>query len=344
MSRYAGYLPVNVITGFLGSGKTTLLKRLLESPDMADTAVLINEFGEVGLDHHLLEQVDENIVMLQSGCLCCTIRDDLARSMRDLWERRATGEFGFKRLVVETTGLADPAPIIYTLMADPVIRYHFRLGNIITTIDAVNGLGQLERQPESLKQAAVADRIVLTKTDIANDDVGDLRARVRQVNPAAPVYLAQENLTPGKLLTNDLYDPKAKSKEVAHWIDAEAFSAQHDHEHDPNRHDASIHAFCLTFDRPIDWTAFGIWLTMLLQAHGEDVLRVKGLLDVRGMPGPVAVHGVQHVVHPPVHLKRWPDDDRRSRIVFIVRGLERRSIEASLAAFNALADDQSAAA
>lgn len=344
MSRYAGYLPVNVITGFLGSGKTTLLKRLLDSPDMADTAVLINEFGEVGLDHHLLEQVDENIVMLQSGCLCCTIRDDLATSMRDLWERRATGEFGFKRLVVETTGLADPAPIIYTLMADPVIRYHFRLGNIITTIDAVNGLGQLERQPESLKQAAVADRIVLTKTDIADDDVGDLRTRLRQVNPAAPVYLAQESLTPAKLLTNDLYDPKAKSMEVAHWIDAEAFSEQHEHGHDPNRHDADIHAFCLTFDQPIDWTAFGIWLTMLLQAHGEDVLRVKGLLDVRGMPGPVAVHGVQHVVHPPVHLKRWPDDDRRSRIVFIVRGLEQRAIESSLAAFNALADDQSAAA
>ena len=344
MSRYARYLPVNVITGFLGSGKTTLLKRLLDSPDTADTAVLINEFGEVGLDHHLLEQVDENIVMLQSGCLCCTIRDDLATSMRDLWERRATGEFGFKRLVVETTGLADPAPIIYTLMADPVIRYHFRLGNIITTIDAVNGLGQLERQPESLKQAAVADRIVLTKTDIADDDVGDLRTRLRQVNPAAPVYLAQENVAPAKLLTNDLYDPKTKSKEVAHWIDAEAFSEQHEHGHDPNRHDADIHAFCLTFDQPIDWTAFGIWLTMLLQAHGEDVLRVKGLLDVRGMPGPVAVHGVQHVVHPPVHLKRWPDDDRRSRIVFIVRGLEQRAIESSLAAFNALADDQSAAA
>jgi G3E family GTPase len=344
MSRYAGYLPVNVITGFLGSGKTTLLKRLLESPDMADTAVLINEFGEVGLDHHLLEQIDENIVMLQSGCLCCTIRDDLATSMRDLWERRAAGEFGFKRLVVETTGLADPAPIIYTLMADPVIRYHFRLGNIITTVDAVNGLSQLDRQPESLKQAAVADRLVLTKTDITDGDSDELRARLRNVNPAAPIFRAQEKLTATKLLTNDLYDPKAKSKEVAHWINAEAFAEASHRHHDRNRHDASIHAFCLTFEQPIDWTAFGIWLTMLLQAHGEDVLRVKGLLDVRGMTGPVAVHGVQHVVHPPVHLKRWPDDDRRSRIVFIVRGLEQAAIEASLAAFNALAEDRPAAA
>ena len=344
MSRYAGYLPVNVITGFLGSGKTTLLKRLLESPDMADTAVLINEFGEVGLDHHLLEQIDENIVMLQSGCLCCTIRDDLATSMRDLWERRAAGEFGFKRLVVETTGLADPAPIIYTLMADPVIRYHFRLGNIITTVDAINGLSQLDRQPESLKQAAVAERLVLTKTDITDEDSDELRARLRKVNPAAPIFLAQEKLTATKLLTNDLYDPKAKSKEVAHWINAEAFAEANHHNHDRNRHDADIHAFCLTFEQPLDWTAFGIWLTMLLQAHGEDVLRVKGLLDVRGMTGPVAVHGVQHVVHPPVHLKRWPDGDRRSRIVFIVRGLEQSAIEASLAAFNALAEDRPAAA
>ncbi|MCX8230207.1 MAG: GTP-binding protein [Alphaproteobacteria bacterium] len=343
MSRYAAYLPVNVITGFLGSGKTTLLKRLLESPDMAETAVLINEFGEVGLDHHLLEQVDENIVMLQSGCLCCTIREDLATSMRDLWERRAAGEFGFKRLVVETTGLADPAPIIYTLMADPVIRYHFRLGNIITTVDAVNGLSQLDRQPESLKQAAVADRLVLTKTDITDESTSELRARLRNVNPAAPVFLAQEKLTATKLLTNDLYDPKAKSKEVAHWINAEAFSDTPHRHHDRNRHDTDIHSFCLTFDQPIDWTTFGIWLTMLLQAHGEDVLRVKGLLDVRGMTGPVAIHGVQHVVHPPVHLKRWPGDDRRSLIVFIVRGLEQEAIEASLAAFNALADNHAAA-
>jgi len=345
MSRYAGFLPVNVITGFLGSGKTTLLKRLLESPDMADTVVLINEFGEIGLDHHLLEQVDENIVMLQSGCLCCTIRDDLATSMRDLWERRAAGEFGFRRLVVETTGLADPAPIIYTLMADPVIRYHFRLGNIITTIDAVNGLKQLDRQPESVKQAAVADRIVLTKTDISDDDEPALRARLRDLNPAAPVFHAREKLTAKKLLTSDLYDPKSKTKEVAHWIDAEAFAAdEHRHHHDVNRHAGDIHSFCLTFDTALDWTALGIWLTMLLQAHGEDVLRVKGLLNVKGMPGPVAIHGVQHVVHPPVHLKRWPDDDRRSRIVFIVRGLERSRVEASLAAFNGLAADRDAAA
>lgn len=344
MSRYAGYLPVNVITGFLGSGKTTLLKRLLESPDLADTAVLINEFGEIGLDHHLLEQVDENIVMLQSGCLCCTIRDDLATSMRDLWERRAAGEFAFRRLVVETTGLADPAPIIYTLMSDPVIRYHFRLGNIITTIDAVNGMSQLDRQPESLKQAAVADRIVLTKTDIADDSITALSARLHDLNPAAPIFLAQDNVTAGKLLTNDLYDPKTKSKEVAHWIDAQAFDSAEHHHHDRNRHDESIHSFCLTFDQPIDWTALGVWLTMLLQAHGEDVLRVKGLLNVRGMPGPVAIHGVQHVVHPPVHLKRWPDTDQRSRIVFIVRDLDRAAIETSLAAFNALAENRSAAA
>ena len=335
-----GPIPVNVITGALGSGKTTLLARLLRDPGMADTAVLINEFGEVGLDHHLLQRIDGDTVMLQSGCLCCTIRGDLAASVRDLYGRRQRGEIArFRRLVVETTGLADPAPVIYTLMAEDVLRHHFRLGNVVTTVDAVNGARQLDRNDESLKQAAVADRIVLTKTDIADAArVSALRSRLAALNPAAPLFEGADAANSVKLFTRDVYDPRTKGREVARWVEAAGRpdAGQHAHDvngHDVNRHDASIHAFCLTFDTPIDWIAFGVWLTMLLHAHGENVLRVKGILNVAESQTPVALHGVQHIVHPPVHLAAWPDADRRSRIVFIVRGLAQADIEASLAAF-----------
>ena len=333
----ADLIPVNVITGFLGSGKTTLLQRLLDDRGMADTAVLINEFGEVGLDHHLLQRIDEDTVMLKSGCLCCTIRGDLADSMRDLYGRRERGEVPrFRRLVIETTGLADPAPILYTLMAEDVVRHHFRLGNVITTVDAVNGRAQLRRFEESKKQAAVADRIILTKTDIADEGEADaVRAMCARLNPSAPVFDAATGVSATALLRNDVYDPKSKSAEVARWIDAEAFAAQ-DHGHDVNRHDGGIEAFCLSFETPLDWTAFGIWLSMLLQCHGENVLRVKGLLNVADVDTPVAVHGVQHLVYPPVHLDSWPDGVRTSRIVFIVRDLDRARIEASLKAFNSL--------
>ncbi|HXX04459.1 MAG TPA: GTP-binding protein [Xanthobacteraceae bacterium] len=334
-------IPVNVVTGFLGSGKTTLLQRLLASPALADTAVLVNEFGEVGLDHHLLRRLGDEIVLLQSGCLCCTIRGDLSAAMRDLYSRRERGEIpAFRRLAVETTGLADPVPILSTVMAEPVLRHHFRLGNVVTTVDAVNGLLHLERQEESAKQAAVADRIVITKTDIADArDIAELRRRLTRLNPAAPQLETAPacELDPDLILTRDLYDLDGRAEEVRRWLaveggQAQAAAADH-HHHDVNRHDARIHAFCLRFERPLDWTAFGIWLTMLLHAHGTDILRVKGMLNVDGSPGPVVIHGVQHLVHPPDHLPQWPDDDHSSRIVFIVRGLSRELIERSLAAF-----------
>src|SRR5215469_3214485 len=182
------FIPVNVITGFLGSGKTTLLRRLLAAPQLSDTAVLVNEFGEVGLDHHLLRRIDDEIVLLQSGCVCCTIRGDLSAAMRDLYAKRERGEIvPFRRLVIETTGLADPVPILSTIMTEPVLRYHFHLGNVVATVDAVNGLSHLEHQEESAKQAAVADRIVITKTDIAGcSEVAELRRRLARLNPAAP--------------------------------------------------------------------------------------------------------------------------------------------------------------
>jgi G3E family GTPase len=306
------FTPVNLITGFLGSGKTTLLQRLLADPALADTAVLINEFGEVGLDHHLLERIDDTMVLLQSGCLCCTLRGELASAIRDLHSKRERGVVpAFRRIVVESTGLADPFPILSTVQADPVLRHHFRLGNVITTIDAVNGLGRAE----SIKQVAVADRLVLTKTDLA-PDVGKLLIQIRRLNPDAPLWRAAEQaIDAATLLDGAAHSP------------LRALPAATDSPH------GAVHAFAFSFEGELDWTMFGVWLTMLLNRHGERVLRVKGILNVAGSPTPVAIHGVQRLVHPPVHMAAWPDRDRQSRLVFIVDGLEQSAIERSLAAF-----------
>lgn len=305
--------PVTLVTGFLGSGKTTLISRLLANPDLGETAVIVNELGEVGIDHHLLRRVDERTVLLNSGCVCCTLRGDLADELRDLDSRRARGEIpAFRRVVVETTGLADPAPIVYTLAAEPVVRHHFELDGIVATVDAVNGLVE----PESVKQAAVADVVVVTKSDVADADA--VEARVRALNPGAEIVAASfGEVEPRRLLGREPRDPRelAVAERPEH--------ADHD----------GIRSFCLFLDEELDWTAFGIWLTMLLQARGGDLLRVKGLLNVGG-DGPLLLNGVQHVVHPPEHLPAWPDDDRRSRLVFIGRGLKRADVERSLLAFN----------
>ncbi len=337
---YENFIPVNLLTGFLGSGKTTLLQRLLANPEMANTAVLINEFGEIGLDHLLLENVDEETVILQSGCVCCTIRGDLRNAIRALYSKRERGEVPpFDRLTIETTGLADPAPIVSTLMADPVIRHHFRLGNVITTVDGIHGEMQLAANPESVKQAAVADQLVVTKTDMASEeDVAALIETLRRINPTASIHrAADEDLRPDQLFRNDIYDPATKAAAVRDWLRLET---QEDHgHHDVNRHDRGIRAFTITQEQAMDWTAFGIWLTMLLNRHGENVLRVKGILNVAGAEAPVVIHGVQYTVHPPAHLERWPSEDHRSRIVFIVRDLSPALIERSLAAFNRLANN-----
>jgi G3E family GTPase len=303
-------IPVALVTGFLGSGKTTLVARLLQHPDMGETAVIVNELGEVGIDHHLLRRVDERTVLLPSGCVCCALRGDLADELRDLLARRDAGELpAFERVVVETTGLASPAPIVSTLLSEPLVKHHYRLEAVVTTVDAQHGL----RHDESVRQAAAADRLVVTKTDLA--DPAAVTARLRRLNPAAPIVESVlGDVPPAALFDGAPRDP--------HDLDYDD-SPEHAHE---------VRALCITFGEPIDWTAFGIWLTMLLQARGEDVLRVKGLLDV-GAEGPIVLNGVQHVVHPPEHLPAWPDDDRRSRLVFIGRGLERSALEESLTAF-----------
>ena len=342
MAVYSRLTPLFIVTGFLGSGKTTLLNRMLRHPSLKDAAVLVNEFGAVGLDHFLVEQMDENTVLLESGCLCCTIRDDLKEAIIELNTKRERGEVPrYKRMIIETTGLADPSPIIFTLNSDTVIKHHYRLGSIITTVDAVNGLKQLKRHAESVKQASVADRIVVTKTDIAEPaDVERLRTKLARLNPSAELIEAVNGEVDVRhLLRADIYDPATKGAEVRRWLDEEAHSPHdHAHGHDVNRHDEHIRTFTMTFDDALDWTAFGIWLTMLLHAHGEKVLRVKGILNVKGVDAPVVINGVQHVVHPPIHLKAWPDEDRCSKIVFIVDDIEQELIERSLSAFNAAAE------
>ena len=346
MAVYAKLTPVIVVTGFLGSGKTTLLNHMLRHPSLSDAAVLVNEFGAVGLDHLLVEAMDENTVLLESGCLCCTIRGDLKDAIIALNSRRARGEIPpYRRLIVETTGLADPAPILFTLSADTVLKHHYRLGTVITTVDGVNGLRQLERHPESVKQATVADRIVLTKSDIADTGtLAQLGARLTRLNGSADrVTAANGRVDVPRLLRADVYDARTKGAEVRRWLAAEAEKDaarghdDHVHGHDVSRHDETIHSFTLSFDGALDWTAFGIWLTMLLHTHGERVLRVKGILNIAGTDAPVVVNGVQHVVHPPIHLRAWPSDERRSHIVFIVDGLAQGAIESSLAAFNRIA-------
>jgi G3E family GTPase len=323
---------VNLLTGFLGSGKTTLLKRLLRQPDLQGTAVLINEFGEVGLDHLLVEEVDEEVVLLKSGCVCCTIRGDLRDGLGRLHGRMQRGEVPpFDRVVVETTGLADPVPIVASFAADPALRYHFRLGNVVTVVDAVNGAGNLGRFEEAAKQAALADRLVLSKVDLALPAaVEGLARRLAALNPTASLHrCTEDDPAPASLLLDDLHDAAARKAEVGRWLAA-------GHAHHGGDEANGTTTFCLTADAPLDWAAFGLWLSLLLHRHGASILRLKGLLHVQGVDRPVVVQGVQHLVHKPLHLDAWPEGHPTTRLVVIGRGLDRAAIERSFAAFRRL--------
>ena len=334
--------PLTVLTGFLGAGKTTLLNRLLREPALADTLILINEFGQIGLDHLLVEKLDGDMVVMTSGCLCCTIRGDLTATLEDLLRRRDNGRIApFTRVVIETTGLADPAPVLHTLIYHPYLMMRFRLDGVVTLVDALNGNAILDRHAEAVKQVAVADRLVITKTDLLdpNGDVtATLRARLSALNPTAlQLDAARGEAGPDKLFGIGLYDPDRKIPDVRRWLNAEALAGEHDHTHhgheshahDINRHDSKIRAFALRHAEPMPVSAFEMFLELLRTAHGAHLLRVKGIVALADNPArPLVIHGVQHMFHPPVRLEAWPDDDRTTRIVFILYDMEPGFIEA----------------
>jgi G3E family GTPase len=334
-------IPVTLLTGFLGSGKTTVLNHVLKQPDMGATAVVVNEFGEIGLDHLLVERSSEDVVLLNSGCLCCTVRGDIVDTLTNLFVDRVKGKIPyFTRVAIETTGLADPAPILHTLMTDPIVAARYMLDGVVATVDAVNGAGTLDKQPEAVKQAAVADRLLLTKTDLADSVTRqEIEARLESLNPSAVILpVAKGAVDPARLFNIGFYDPATKSLDVRRWLRDEAFEsshAHHGHEHpDVNRHDDRIRAFCITRDRPISWAALSAWLDGLATMRGDDLLRLKAIVALSDRPGqPVVLHGVQHLFHPPVLLPEWPSEDHRTRMVFITRDLPREAIEATLAAF-----------
>jgi len=358
MTHLTAPIPVAILTGFLGAGKTTLLNFLLKDPLLANAAVIINEFGEIGIDHLLVERADENIIEMASGCLCCTIRGDLINTLHDLLARRDAGTLkAFDRIVIETTGLADPAPVLHAVMSEPTLLARCRLEGIVTVVDAVNGMATLDAHAEAVKQVAVADRIVLTKVDLLTGREGEdmlfaIIGRLRKLNPAARLLTTHRNeATAERLFTMGLFDPAKKTPDVQRWLAAEAYDTgekrhrrrhqhgdghhhDHGHHHDVSRHDDHIRSFALSETRPISPQGLELFLELLRSYHGANLLRMKGIVAVSDDPErPVVLHGVQHVFHPPVRLEKWPDADRRTRLVFIVKDIEKAMIEGLFRAF-----------
>ncbi|MBY3169745.1 CobW family GTP-binding protein [Rhizobium laguerreae] len=349
MSALNDRIPVTILTGFLGAGKSTLLNRILKDPSMKDAAVIINEFGDVGIDHLLVESSGDSIIELSDGCLCCTVRGELVDTLANLMDALQTGRVKpVKRVVIETTGLADPSPVMQAIMGNPVIATNFELDGVVTVVDAVNGLQTLDNHEEARKQAAVADRLIVSKKTMA-DATDGLEKRLRALNPRA-VMMDADSAEAGSaaVLDNGLYDPATKIADVGRWLqDEDSHEAHHNHDHnhdgdhhghhrhshdhdghahqdphDVNRHDASIRSFSIIEEKPIDPMALDMFIDLLRSAHGEKLLRMKAIVSISDRPDrPLVLHGVQSIFHPPVRLPAWPGEDRRTRMVLITRDL-----------------------
>jgi G3E family GTPase len=322
----AGLIPVSIITGFLGSGKTTLVNKLLKRPEMNRVAVVVNELGEIGVDNDLVEVSSEQMMLLNNGCLCCVLRGDLQETLRDLFLKRRNGEIiDYDRVVIETTGLADPAPVMQTLITDTLLLEQYRLDCVVTLVDAVNAPGQLDQFTEPVKQIALADRLVVTKSDLVSEpELQELTARLGELNPRAPVRVALNgDIDLAFLVDVGLRRASARLEEIERWL---GDTASHDHDGHAHRHDENVKTFVLRFEKPMPWTAFVQCMELLTALRGPDLLRVKGLVNVEGKAGPMVVQGVQHLFHPPLELAGWPGDDRGTRLVFITRGITRETV------------------
>lgn len=351
-------VPVSILTGFLGAGKTSLLNRLLKHPDLVDTAVIINEFGDVSLDHLLVEASSDGVIELADGCLCCTVRGELVDTLADLMDRMQTGKIRpLQRVIIETTGLADPAPVLQSVIGNPIIAQSYRLDGVITVVDAVNGLSTLDNHEEAVKQVAMADRLAISKMSLAADAaVSELRDRLASLNPRASAIDgdAPAAAEPA-FFACGLYDPATKNADVGRWLQDEAHDDHHHHHgdcdcghdhhhhhhhhhghhHDHNRHGTDIRSFSIIHDRPIDPMALDMFIDLLRSAHGDKLLRMKAIVALSDRPErPLVLHGVQAVFHPPQRLAAWPDpSDRRTRMMLITKGLDEHFVRDLFDAF-----------
>ncbi len=365
---------VTLITGFLGSGKTTLLNTLLEHPDMSQAAIIVNEFGEIGLDYDLVERSDENVIQLANGCLCCTVKSDLIDTFRDLYIQRNAGTIPFfDRVIIETTGIADPAPVLQIILTNPMIFNHFALDGVVTTVDTINGVSSLDRFPECVKQAAIADRLIITKVDMVENDkqIKILEERLRVLNPAAPIIATTtQDANPSDLFGTGIFDPTTKALDFDNWLQADAYENQEVSEpagtalaipdkealayyekygHSPaevdHHHDPSINSFVIVKENPISLNTLSMFLEGLTKEAGPDLLRVKGIIHVHERPDqPAVIQGAQQIFHSIDWMDKWPSDDKRTRIVFITRNIDQEYIEETYNLIERIAERTVAAA
>lgn len=342
-------LPITLLTGFLGSGKTTVLNHLVRT--LPRTAILMNEFGEVALDHQLLQKMEGPMALLSGGCVCCTISGSLSPTLKNLWMARQKGDIPrFERVIIETTGIADPAPVLDNLLHDNWVRARFRLDGLVTTVDALFGMGQLDEHFEAVKQVAVADRLLLTKTDLAPaDGVAALRERLAALNPAADIVtVTHGELDPASIRNLGLWSAETRLPDIDHWLKPRRYqpasASRLGGKPATALHDARIQAFSVVLDAPLDRYGLQSALSMLTSFRAENLLRFKAIVNLQGEPQPVVLHGVQHVLYPEVKLDVWPDDDRRSRFVFIVRDLEPGFVAKLLSDFSGTAQIHGGAA